>query len=56
MHGRIMKKHEFIARMLAVQELRKERKKRARLLKSDYYGGVIYKAEANALREKKRGR
>lgn len=56
MNCRVMSREEFIARMLADQELRRRKQK------EDYYNAVYYfhrrryKSQSRYLRDKKRGR
>ena len=53
MSCRVIKREEFVARMLAAQELRKESKRMARIDANDAIGALIYKREAQSLRRRK---
>ena len=54
MNCRIIKKDEFVARMLAAQELRKERKRAAEINAADVIYGIKYDRQARYLRRELR--
>lgn len=53
MNCRIMKREEFVARMLADQELRKERKRRAKIEATETICALMHKRQAKYLRDRK---
>lgn len=53
MNCRVMKREEFVARMLADQELRKERKRRAKIEAAATICALVHKRQAKYLRDRK---
>lgn len=53
MNCRVMKREEFVARMLADQELRKERKRRAKIEATEAICALMHKRQAKYLRDRK---
>lgn len=56
MNCRIMSREEFVTRMLADQQLRRERKREEYFNNSAYFHRRRYKSQSRYLRDKKRGR
>lgn len=56
MYCRVLKREEFVQRMLAEQELRREQRRKARYAAADAIGAICYERAAKALRDKKRRR
>ena len=53
MHCRIMKREEFVERVLADQELRKERKRRAKIEATETICALMHKRQAKYSRDRK---
>ena len=56
MNCRVMKREEFVARMLADQELLRDKHKKARYKAAEDLSAMRQAKQARYLREKKRGR